>query len=81
MSMVTIGLNEAGSQLPDLVDRVAQGELITITKQGIPVARLVPVPNQNTTDLSQVIQGIKQSRKGRRLDGLSIREMIEEGRR
>ena len=79
--MVTIGLNEAGSQLPDLVDRVAQGELITITKQGIPVARLVPVPNQNTTDLSQVIQGIKQSRKGRRLDGLSIREMIEEGRR
>jgi len=78
--MITIGLSEAGSQLPSLVDRVAQGELITITKQGIPVARLVPVPNQNGTDLSQVIQDIKESRKGRCLDGLSIRELIEEGR-
>jgi prevent-host-death family protein len=81
MSMITIGLTEAGSQLPSLVDRVAQGELITITKQGIPVARIVPVSDQNSTDLSQVIRDIKESRKGRRLDGLSIREIIEEGRR
>jgi prevent-host-death family protein len=79
--MITIGLTEAGSQLPSLVDRVAQGELITITKQGIPVARIVPVSDQNSTDLSQVIRDIKESRKGRRLDGLSIREIIEEGRR
>ena len=79
--MVTIGLSEAGSQLPNLVDRVAQGELITITKQGVPVARIVPVPNQNNSDLSQVIQDIKECRKGRRLEGLTIREMIEEGRR
>ena len=79
--MITIGLSEAGSQLPKLVDRVAQGELITITKQGIPVARIVPVPNQNNSDLARVIQDIKEYRKGRRLEGLSIREMIEEGRR
>jgi prevent-host-death family protein len=79
--MITIGLSEAGSQLPNLVDRVAQGELITITKQGVPVARIVPVPNQNNSDLPQVIQDIKEFRKGRRLEGLSIREMIEEGRR
>ncbi len=78
--MITIGLSEAGSQLPKLVDRVTQGELITITKQGVPVARIVPVANQNNTDLAQVIQDIKEYRKGRRLDGLSIREMIEEGR-
>ena len=79
--MITIGLSEAGTQLPSLIDRVAQGELITITKQGIPVARIVPVPDENRTDLSQAIRDIKESRKGRRLDGLSIREMIEEGRR
>jgi len=79
--MITIGLSEAGSQLPNLVDRVAQGELITITKQGVPVARIVPVPNQNNSDLPQVIRDIKEARKGRRLEGLSILEMIEEGRR
>jgi prevent-host-death family protein len=79
--MITIGLSEAGSQLPNLVDRVAQGESITITKQGVPVARIVPVPNQNNSDLPQVIRDIKEARKGRRLEGLSIREMIEEGRR
>ncbi|MGA2797610.1 MAG: type II toxin-antitoxin system prevent-host-death family antitoxin [Thermoguttaceae bacterium] len=79
--MITIGLSEAGSQLPKLVDRVAQGELITITKQGVPVARIVPVANQNNSDMAQVIQDIKECRKGRRLEGLTIREMIEEGRR
>jgi prevent-host-death family protein len=79
--MITIGLSEAGTQLPKLVDRVAQGELIPITKQGVPVARIVPVPNQNNSDLPQIIRDIKEARKGRRLEGLSIREMIEEGRR
>jgi prevent-host-death family protein len=78
--MITVDLTEAGSQLPKLVDRVAQGELITITKQGIPVARIVPVANQNNTDLAEVIQNIKDCRKGRRLEGLSIHEMIDGGR-
>jgi prevent-host-death family protein len=79
--MITIGLIEAETQLPNLIDRVAQGELITITKQGVPVARIIPVPKQDSNNLPQTIRDIKESRKGRRLNGISIRQMIEEGRR
>ena len=36
-------VTEAKAQFSKLVRRVAAGEEITITKQGVPVARLVPV--------------------------------------
>ena len=79
--MITVGISEAESHLPNLIERVAQGELITITKEGIPIARIIPVPGQSSPDLSKVIQDLKEFRKGKHLNGLSIRKMIEEGRR
>jgi len=39
----TIGAYEAKTHLPRLLDEVARGETITITKHGVPVARLVPL--------------------------------------
>ncbi|MCY3597428.1 MAG: type II toxin-antitoxin system Phd/YefM family antitoxin [Rhodospirillales bacterium] len=39
----TIGAYEAKTHLPSLLDRVARGESLTITRHGKPVARLVPV--------------------------------------
>ena len=41
--METIGAFEAKTHLPRLLDRVAHGESLTITRHGKPVARLVPV--------------------------------------
>ena len=41
--MKTIGAYEAKTHLPRLLDRVATGESLTITRHGRPVARLVPV--------------------------------------
>jgi prevent-host-death family protein len=78
--MITVGIIEAESQFPSLLEQVEHGELITITKQGIPVAKIIPVTGQSNSDLPQVIKDLKEFRKGRRLDGLSIRQMIEEGR-
>ena len=34
---------EAKTHLPQLLDRVAQGERLTITRDGKPVAQLIPV--------------------------------------
>jgi len=79
--MITVGVSEAESHLPSLLERVAQGEFITITKQGIPIAKLVPVLGQTCANLPQVIRELKEFCKGKRLNGLSIRKMIEEGRR
>ena len=41
--MERIGASEAKRHLPRLLDRVARGENLTITRQGNPVALLVPV--------------------------------------
>jgi prevent-host-death family protein len=80
--METIGSFEAKTHLPQLLERVAQGEVLTITEHGKPVARLVPAASVKTKpDVRAAVESMKQFREGRTLDGLSIREMIEEGRR
>jgi prevent-host-death family protein len=80
--MESVGAYEAKTHLPQLLDRVARGEEIQITRNGRPVARLVPEPTENTTDIRAVIAQIREFRKGRRLgDDVTVRELIEEGRR
>ena len=80
--MESVGAYEAKTHLPQLLDRVARGEEIRITRHGRPVARLVPEPADEPTDIHAVIAEIKELRKGQRLGkGLTIRQLIEEGRR
>jgi prevent-host-death family protein len=76
-----LGAYEAKTHLSSLLDRVAQGEEFTITKHGVPVARLVPVASRSRADVRAAIEAIRELRKGNRLGGLSIRDLIEEGRR
>jgi len=40
---MTITAEEAAAQFMALLDRVAEGEQITITQNGIPVARLIRI--------------------------------------
>lgn len=42
-SMKNVGIKEARQNLPGLIDQVAAGDEIIITRQGRAVARLVPV--------------------------------------
>lgn len=76
-----IGAYEAKTHLAALLKRVARGERITITKHGKPVAMLVPPPDAAAMTPEEAIEGIRRNREGARLDGLSIRALIEEGRR
>lgn len=78
--MKTVGAYEAKTHLPRLLEEVAAGESITITKHGAPVAMLVPVQKPNRS-LEEVAASIRATRKGSTLGGLSIRELIDEGRR
>ncbi len=76
----TIGAYQAKTHLPALLDRVAKGEEFTITRHGTPVAKLVPTTKKSKAEIQKTIQAMLESRKGWRLNGLSIREMIDEGR-
>jgi prevent-host-death family protein len=79
--MESVGSFEAKTHLPQLLQRVAEGEEIIITKHGRPVARLVPPEGaESAPDVRAAVAAMKQFRKGRSVGGLSIRDMIEEGR-
>ena len=79
--MTTIGAYEAKTHLSSLLERVAKGESITITKHGHPVAVMQPVAERVRRPLTEVIADLREFRRGWRLGGISLREMIEEGRR
>ncbi len=79
--METVGSFEAKTHLSALLDRVQNGERITITKHGVPIAMLVPVSGA-TTDRKKAISALKEFGRGRTLPaGTTIRDLIEEGRR
>ena len=80
--MKTVGSYEAKTHLPRLLDEVAGGEEITITKHGVPVAVLVPPAEKKRRSTEEVIEELRELRKGVRLgDDLTLRGLIEEGRR
>jgi prevent-host-death family protein len=79
--MQIIGAYEAKTHLSQLLDRVTRGERFTITRHGVPVAVLQPPDCLVREDPRGVVDGIREFRKGRTLDGLTIRELIEEGRK
>ncbi len=77
----TIGAYEAKTHLPRLLEEVAAGLTITITKHGRPVARLVPPATAERPDPMQVIASLRRARQGIHLKGLSLRGLIDKGRR
>ncbi|BCO09737.1 antitoxin [Desulfolithobacter dissulfuricans] len=79
--METTGAYEAKTHLPQLLKRVAKGEKITITRHGVPVAVLQAPEADRKVPTKEVIDELLKFRKRHALHGLSIREMIEEGRR
>lgn len=83
MAMI-VGSSEAKTHLPALLERVARGETITITEHGRPIAQLVPVPPEQKPDVRQAIEEMKRFQREEAPtlgDDLSIRQLIEEGRR
>ncbi|MBP0615438.1 type II toxin-antitoxin system Phd/YefM family antitoxin [Jiella mangrovi] len=47
--MSNVSFQEAESDLATLVDRAARGEVVTITRDGAPVAAIVPIESAGTT--------------------------------
>ena len=80
--METIGASDAKTHLSALLDRVARGESITITRHGVPAAMLVPMGDSGRMlTHEEIVAGLRALRKRVKPDNLSIREMINEGRR
>lgn len=79
--MKSVGAFEAKTHLNELLRRVSNGETIRITRRGVPIAKLVPIGNEETKDLLKAVQELREIRKGIKLGGVTIKELIDEGRR
>jgi len=79
--MTNVEAHEVKNRFPELLKRAAGGERIVVTKHGVPVAELIPAGKTDTVSPKEAIAALKSFRKGHRLNGVSIRDLIEEGRR
>jgi prevent-host-death family protein len=83
--MRELGAAEAREMLDSLLDAVAAGEEVVITRDGRPVARLVAAGAAVSEEKlrehrRQVIARLRDLSRGLSLGGDSIRSLIEEGR-
>jgi prevent-host-death family protein len=80
--MDTIGAFAAKTHLSSLLDRVSKGEKITITRHGMPAAVLAPVAaGEAKLSHRAIVEGMRALHKRVKPGGMSVREMVEEGRR
>jgi prevent-host-death family protein len=87
--MATVTAFEAKTRFGKLLERVARGEEIVITRHEKPVARIIPEGRGNRKEIRDAVGGLRELRrnieKRRRgkpkLTDAQIRSLIEEGRR
>jgi prevent-host-death family protein len=60
--MKTVGAYEAKTHLAQLLDQVQQGQTVTITRNGVPVAQLIPAPGARERTPEQVIDAMRTLR-------------------
>lgn len=86
-SVKSVETREVEERFHELLAEVVAGETIEITDQGVPVARFVPVKDEDAFDFTDAAAAIREWEQYRdehhvRLGGgITIRELIEEGRR
>ena len=84
--MRTVTAFEAKTRFGELLERVARGEEVVITRHDKPVARLVPEGAQRHDDVRRSVQGLRdlQQQIGRRskakLSDREVRAAIDQGR-
>lgn len=78
--METIGIYEARTRWSEIIDKVGKGEEVTVTRHGVPIARIIPVDSEKRLAVRDAIAAMKEFGRGKSLRGLSLKKMIKEGR-
>lgn len=74
---MSVGVFEAKTTLSALLERVAAGEEVVITRRGVPVARLVP---PGASEAGELIAALASIRSRSKTGPESMRDLIDEGR-
>ena len=78
-----VGAHDAKNQFGKLLDQVSKGEVIVISRRGVPVAKLIPYSEGfDREDAMRAAEEMIAASKGNRLPpGVTIKSLIEAGRR
>lgn len=85
--MAKVTAFEAKTRFGELLERVAKGEEVVITRHDKPVARLIPEGATRLDDVRRSVQGLRdlqqqiRRRSKAKLSDRDVRSAIEEGRR
>jgi len=79
--MKAVGTFAAKTHLSALLDEVARGAEVVITRRGVAIARLVPADAPRRTGTGDPIARAKAFAKGQTLGRLSWKKLRDEGRR
>ena len=78
---VALGAFEAKNKFSELLEQVGQGVEFTITKHARPVARLVPAVSLVKGRRKKAATELRALRDRYSLKGVSVRALIDDGRR
>jgi prevent-host-death family protein len=79
--MLTVGAFEAKTHLSALLERVARGEEVLVTRHGKAIARRVPAAVADRERIDNAISKLKTARAGATLRGLNWKDLRDERRR
>jgi prevent-host-death family protein len=82
--MSTIGAYEAKTKFSELLERVAKGERVTITRHGRPVAEMRPARQHDPEQAREAFRRMRKLARKVKLDDLTwdeLKAMRDEGRR
>lgn len=87
--MGSVSAFDAKTRFGELLERVARGEEIVITRHDKPVARIIPEGRRSRDEVRRAVEGLRalqadiaKRRRGRSpVSAAEIRAAIEEGRR
>ncbi|HJD56441.1 MAG TPA: type II toxin-antitoxin system Phd/YefM family antitoxin [Rickettsia endosymbiont of Pyrocoelia pectoralis] len=74
-----INLFEAKTHFSSLIQRVQDGEQITICKHNTPVAKIIPITER--PKIENIVEKFAEFSKGKSLKPYTIQELRDEGRR
>ncbi|MHB1532772.1 type II toxin-antitoxin system Phd/YefM family antitoxin [Acidithiobacillus sp.] len=79
--MSEIGAYEAKTHLSEILERVRKGERFIITKHGQAVAELRPLVGRGLEERQAAVARMKAFQASHDLGGVSLRELIDAGRK
>ncbi len=79
--MRQVGSYELKTHLSEVLDAVEHGQTVVVTRHGKPIAHIMPNPEFNREKVRHAVETLRNFPRTRLPKGVTVRDLIQEGRR